>query len=109
MKFLLYLFISIFVSIFFYSLSIFFSITTREVVEESSFECGLNVSLSIRVPFSFQFFLVAILFLVFDVEVSLILPFSIETWMVWRSNGIFIIFFILVVGLRYEWKSGKIN
>jgi len=44
----------------------------------SPFECGMGLNISGDFPFSFQFFVIAVLFLIFDVEISLLMPFSIE-------------------------------
>nr|AKN01356.1 NADH dehydrogenase subunit 3 [Ptilomera tigrina] len=64
---------------------------------------------SARMPFSIQFFMIAIIFLIFDVEIIIILPTikvmqmtQMSTWFITTST--FII--ILIIGLYHEWKNG---
>lgn len=78
----------------------------------SPFECGFNPFSSSRIPFSIRFFLIAIIFLIFDVEIALILPIiitlnfsNIKIWIF--TNLIFIV--ILLVGLYHEWNQGALN
>nr|YP_010310354.1 NADH dehydrogenase subunit 3 [Paramarcius puncticeps]UMY75889.1 NADH dehydrogenase subunit 3 [Paramarcius puncticeps] len=78
----------------------------------SPFECGFDPKASARSPFSLQFFLISILFLIFDVEIVLILPLLISmkmsnilTWTIMMT--LFII--ILLIGLYYEWKNGMLE
>nr|QPK42054.1 NADH dehydrogenase subunit 3 [Falconius longicornis] len=78
----------------------------------SPFECGFNPQTKARLPFSIQFFMISILFLIFDIEIALILPLipimkisEIMSW--WVSSATFIT--ILLVGLFYEWKQGALK
>nr|YP_010310380.1 NADH dehydrogenase subunit 3 [Camptopus lateralis]UMY75915.1 NADH dehydrogenase subunit 3 [Camptopus lateralis] len=78
----------------------------------SPFECGFDPKSSARTPFSLQFFLIAILFLIFDIEIAIILPMiitlktsNIMSWML--TMMIFIM--ILIIGLYYEWKNGMLD
>nr|QGZ10095.1 NADH dehydrogenase subunit 3 [Phalantus geniculatus] len=86
------------------------SIFDREKM--SPFECGFDPKSSSRMPFSIQFFLIAILFLIFDVEVAIILPMIITlnksnmvTWMI--TTTIFIM--ILILGLYHEWNNSMLE
>nr|UGS80432.1 NADH dehydrogenase subunit 3 [Lachesilla sp. Lasp7Q] len=86
------------------------SITDREKL--SPFECGFDQKSSSRLPFSLRFFLIAIIFLIFDVEITLLLPTIVNlnfcvpsTWAV--INFLFII--ILIVGILHEWNQGAIE
>uniref|UniRef100_UPI0031F3BE8D NADH dehydrogenase subunit 3 n=1 Tax=Pyrgodera armata TaxID=1964324 RepID=UPI0031F3BE8D len=86
------------------------SITDRE--KSSPFECGFDPKSPARMPFSLQFFLIAVIFLIFDVEIALILPIVIilktSNIMMWTtSTTIFIL--ILLIGLYYEWKQGALK
>nr|APX39538.1 NADH dehydrogenase subunit 3 [Chrysolina haemoptera] len=80
--------------------------------KSSPFECGFDPMSSSRLPFSLQFFLIAIIFLIFDVEITLLLPMIIS--MSWNNiinySMVFIIFLlILLLGLYHEWNQGALN
>nr|ARH54578.1 NADH dehydrogenase subunit 3 [Platystomos albinus] len=78
----------------------------------SPFECGFDPKSSSRLPFSLQFFLIAMIFLIFDVELTLLLPFIL---LMKISNLLYLsfilIFFltILILGTLHEWNQGALN
>ena len=77
-----------------------------------SFECGFDSLISSRVPFSIQFFFLAVLFLIFDVEIVLLIPIPLVLFISrWENSIIFCFFFliILLLGLFHEWKEGSLN
>nr|YP_010713124.1 NADH dehydrogenase subunit 3 [Rhodesiella elegantula]WDA93990.1 NADH dehydrogenase subunit 3 [Rhodesiella elegantula] len=86
------------------------SITDRE--KNSPFECGFDPKSSSRLPFSLHFFLITIIFLIFDVEIALILPMILiinySNMMVWTMTSITFIL-ILLIGLYHEWNQGMLN
>nr|YP_010836021.1 NADH dehydrogenase subunit 3 [Oedipoda caerulescens]WGC89951.1 NADH dehydrogenase subunit 3 [Oedipoda caerulescens]WIW75296.1 NADH dehydrogenase subunit 3 [Oedipoda caerulescens] len=86
------------------------SINDRE--KSSPFECGFDPKSSARMPFSLQFFLIAVIFLIFDVEIAMILPivFIMKTsnMMMWMISSMFFIT-LLLSGLYYEWKQGALK
>nr|AVN67586.1 NADH dehydrogenase subunit 3 [Blaptica dubia] len=80
--------------------------------KSSPFECGFDPKSSARMPFSLRFFLIAVIFLIFDVEIALLLPMTI----IIMSSSIFSWFiismsflFILLIGLYHEWIQGSLN
>nr|ANS57408.1 NADH dehydrogenase subunit 3 [Rattus tanezumi] len=72
------------------------------------YECGFDPTSSARLPFSMKFFLVAITFLLFDLEIALLLPLP---WAIQTTNittmaaTAFILVTILALGLSYEWTQ----
>ena len=86
-----------------------FLITTKAPNREklTSYECGFDPFGSFGQPFSIKFFLVAILFLIFDVEVVLLLPWSILPIVNYQIVVLFLV--ILTLGLIYEWLRGGLE
>nr|YP_010491961.1 NADH dehydrogenase subunit 3 [Eucrate crenata]UWM93443.1 NADH dehydrogenase subunit 3 [Eucrate crenata]WAK85105.1 NADH dehydrogenase subunit 3 [Eucrate crenata] len=80
--------------------------------KNSPYECGFDPSGSARLPFSLRFFLIAVIFLIFDVEITLLLPIAsiftivnIFSWLI--TSSLFL--FILLLGLYYEWDQGALE
>nr|YP_009255579.1 NADH dehydrogenase subunit 3 [Datnioides undecimradiatus]YP_010700810.1 NADH dehydrogenase subunit 3 [Datnioides pulcher]UEN68327.1 NADH dehydrogenase subunit 3 [Datnioides polota]WCI20686.1 NADH dehydrogenase subunit 3 [Datnioides microlepis]AND95955.1 NADH dehydrogenase subunit 3 [Datnioides undecimradiatus]WCI20699.1 NADH dehydrogenase subunit 3 [Datnioides pulcher] len=78
----------------------------------SPYECGFDPLGSARLPFSIRFFLVAILFLLFDLEIALLLPLpwgdqlsSPMLTFCWAS----VVLILLTTGLIYEWLQGGLE
>nr|YP_003434097.1 NADH dehydrogenase subunit 3 [Clinocottus analis]ACO49629.1 NADH dehydrogenase subunit 3 [Clinocottus analis] len=78
----------------------------------SPYECGFDPVGSARLPFSLRFFLVAILFLLFDLEIALLLPLPWGdqlaiplTTFLWASG----VLALLTLGLIYEWLQGGLE
>nr|ACB47268.1 NADH dehydrogenase subunit 3 [Drosophila aldrichi]ACB47276.1 NADH dehydrogenase subunit 3 [Drosophila wheeleri]ACB47269.1 NADH dehydrogenase subunit 3 [Drosophila aldrichi]ACB47270.1 NADH dehydrogenase subunit 3 [Drosophila aldrichi]ACB47272.1 NADH dehydrogenase subunit 3 [Drosophila aldrichi] len=80
--------------------------------KSSPFECGFDPKSSSRLPFSLRFFLITIIFLIFDVEIALILPmiiiFKFSNLFIWTMTSIIFIL-ILLIGLYHEWNQGMLN
>nr|YP_009355527.1 NADH dehydrogenase subunit 3 [Plesiops nakaharae]BAX03832.1 NADH dehydrogenase subunit 3 [Plesiops nakaharae]BBU25885.1 NADH dehydrogenase subunit 3 [Plesiops nakaharae] len=85
---------------------------TPDYEKLSPYECGFDPLGTARLPFSLRFFLVAILFLLFDLEIALLLPLP---WgdqlptptmtFSWASS----ILVLLTLGLIYEWIQGGLE
>nr|YP_010564734.1 NADH dehydrogenase subunit 3 [Volucella rufimargina]UZA61137.1 NADH dehydrogenase subunit 3 [Volucella rufimargina] len=80
--------------------------------KNSPFECGFDPMSSSRLPFSLKFFLITIIFLIFDVEIALILPMimiiNYSNLLMWSMTSIIFIL-ILLLGLYHEWNQGMLN
>nr|ALO71187.1 NADH deshydrogenase subunit 3 [Tasgius compressus] len=80
--------------------------------KSSPFECGFDPMSSGRLPFSIQFFLIAVIFLIFDVEITLLIPLILTLKISNLLNYMTITFFflfILLLGLYHEWNQGALN
>ena len=87
-----------------------------KIVEDSEkrspFECGFDPKGSARIPFSMRFFLLAVVFLIFDVEIRLILPLPLSFDLGLISSSAIsgaAFFLILILGLFHEWKEGSLD
>nr|BAJ08080.1 NADH dehydrogenase subunit 3 [Calumma parsonii] len=78
----------------------------------SPYECGFDPLGNARLPFSLQFFLIAIFFLIFDLEIALLLPLP---WAINTTTPItttlwtLTIIILLTLGLIYEWTQGALD
>lgn len=80
--------------------------------KSSPFECGFDPKNTARISFSLRFFLLAVIFLIFDIEIIFFFPIP---FIILRSIRILIIFFgvltllILIFGLFHEWNEGSLD
>ena len=77
----------------------------------SAYECGFNALDDARMKFDVRFYLVAILFIIFDLEVSFLFPWAV----VFRQIGLYgfwsmmVFLAVLTIGFIYEWKKGALE
>nr|YP_009750088.1 NADH dehydrogenase subunit 3 [Eudarcia gwangneungensis]QIJ46447.1 NADH dehydrogenase subunit 3 [Eudarcia gwangneungensis] len=78
----------------------------------SPFECGFDPKSSARIPFSLHFFLITVIFLIFDVEIALIFPmistFKFTNLIFWTFTSM-IFLTILLLGIYHEWNQNMLN
>lgn len=88
-------------------------ITTHrpDAEKNSPYECGFEPFENARIPFDVRFYLVAILFIIFDLETAFLFPWAVVIrkigWFGFISMCIFLS--LLVVGFIYEWKKGALE
>jgi len=77
----------------------------------SPYECGFEPFDDARMPFDVRYYLVAILFIIFDLETAFLVPWAVIFrkigWYGMAAMGIFL--GILVIGFIYEWKKGALE
>nr|QOD97874.1 NADH dehydrogenase subunit 3 [Podilymbus podiceps] len=103
---------SLMLSIILTSLNFWLSQTNPDSEKLSPYECGFDPLGSARLPFSIRFFLVAILFLLFDLEIALLLPLPWATQLqspITTLAWTFAIITLLTLGLLYEWTQGGLE
>nr|WNV61875.1 NADH dehydrogenase subunit 3 [Nidirana daunchina] len=108
----LFFFIASLLSIILATISFWIPLINPDTEKLSPYECGFDPLGSARLPYSMRFFLVAILFLLFDLEIALLLPtpWAIQlpdplTTVIWVS----IIIILLTLGFVYEWLQGGLE
>lgn len=80
--------------------------------KKSPFECGYDPKRFARLPFSLHFYLLAVIFLIFDVEITIIIPMPLILLTIKYYNWIILVttfILILVWGAIHEWKEGALN
>nr|YP_009316495.1 NADH dehydrogenase subunit 3 [Gymnocypris potanini]AOV83539.1 NADH dehydrogenase subunit 3 [Gymnocypris potanini] len=85
---------------------------TPDAEKLSPYECGFDPLGSARLPFSLRFFLVAILFLLFDLEIALLLPLPWGDQLDDPTETFFwvtAVLILLTLGLIYEWAQGGLE
>jgi NADH-quinone oxidoreductase subunit A len=77
----------------------------------SAYECGFEPFEDTRVRFDVRYYLVAILFIIFDLEIAFLFPWAVSLGRIGgyglAAMGVFL--FILVIGFAYEWKKGALE
>jgi len=113
---LLVLTVAVLFSALFLGLSYWLGPSKRDPLKESPYECGIPARSTIQIRFFVRFFMVALLFLLFDLEAVFLYPWVLtyQTFLAAGAGtyalgvaGIFLV--VLVVGLVYEWRKGGLE
>lgn len=79
--------------------------------KDAPYECGFDAFENARMKFDVRYYLVAILFIIFDLEIVFLFPWSVAMdtigWNGFYAMGFFLL--LLVVGFIYEWKKGALE
>lgn len=92
-------------------LSYFFAFQNLNKEKISPYECGFEPFEDARQPFQIRFFLIAILFIIFDLEISFLFPWSLGLNLINNIGFISMLFFLIILtsGLIYEWMKGGLE
>ena len=108
---MLFLFIAFGLSFGFILLNFVFSPKNPDPEKLSAYECGFEPFEDSRMEFDVRFYLVAILFIIFDLEIAFLFPWAVVLDHIglegYLAMAIFIL--ILLVGFIYEWKKGALE
>ncbi len=111
----LFLMISFGLSVFLIALSFLRSKRKGYAEKLSPYECGFDTfdapPTNARAPFDARFYLVAILFIIFDLEIAFLFPFAVSLPSIGLFGFLSMMFFlfVLTVGFIYEWKKGALD
>ena len=108
---IIFLFIALLISIGFILINYISSPNNPDVEKLSAYECGFDAFDDSRMEFDVRFYLVAILFIIFDLEIAFLFPWAITL----GEIGVFgfwsmmIFLAVLTIGFIYEWKKGALE
>ena len=108
---IIFLFIAIFLSIGFVLANFLAAPSNPDPEKLSAYECGFEAFDDSRMEFDVRFYLVAILFIIFDLEVAFLFPWAISFGEIgfFGYLSMMIFLFVLTVGFVYEWKKGALE
>ena len=108
---IIFLFVSLVLSLAFIVLNYLLSPKNPDPEKLSAYECGFEAFGDSRMEFDVRFYLVAILFIIFDLEIAFLFPWAISLGEIGALGfwSMMIFLFVLTVGFVYEWKKGALD
>jgi len=108
---ILFLIIALGLSVAFIVINFILSPKKPDPEKLSAYECGFEPFNDSRMEFDVRFYLVAILFIIFDLEIAFLFPWAISLGSIGLLGfcSMMIFLFILTVGFIYEWKKGALD
>ncbi len=108
---IIFLFVALGLSAGFIVLNFLFSPKNPDPEKLSAYECGFEAFGDSRMEFDVRFYLVAILFIIFDLEIAFLFPWAISLGNIGVLGfwSMMIFLFVLAIGFVYEWKKGALD
>ena len=108
---IIFLFISLLLSIGFIVINYIASPSNPDPEKLSAYECGFEAFDNARIEFDVRFYLVAILFIIFDLEIAFLFPWAISLGGIGALGfwSMMIFLGVLTIGFIYEWKKGALE
>ena len=107
--------VAAFIGVLFIALPLLLAPKNPDAEKLSAYECGFNAFDDARMKFDVRFYLVSILFIIFDLEVAFLFPWAVSMFDLSRAGMIFAFWsgftflVVLAVGFLYEWKKGALE
>ena len=108
---IIFLFIALLISMGFILINFISSPSNPDPEKLSAYECGFDAFDDSRMEFDVRFYLVAILFIIFDLEIAFLFPWAISLGKigVFGFWSMMIFLAVLTIGFIYEWKKGALE
>ena len=108
---IIFIFVALGLSIGFIVLNFILSPSNPDPEKLSAYECGFEAFSDSRMEFDVRFYLVAILFIIFDLEIAFLFPWAISLGSIGSLGfwSMMMFLFILTIGFIYEWKIGALD
>jgi len=108
---IIFLFVALGLSVGFIVLNFLFSPKNPDPEKLSAYECGFEAFGDSRMEFDVRFYLVAILFIIFDLEIAFLFPWAVSLGKIGSLGfwSMMIFLFVLTIGFIYEWKKGALD
>jgi|TARA_B100001105_G_scaffold51969_1_gene39260 NADH-quinone oxidoreductase subunit A len=108
---LIFLSVALVLGLLMLSIGFLFGRGTKSKAKLSPYECGFDPFEDARIPFDVRYYLVAILFIIFDLEIAFLFPWAVSLNKIGIAGiiamGIFLL--VLVIGFIYEWNKGALE
>ena len=108
---LIFLSVALVLGLLMLSIGFLFGKGTKSKAKLSPYECGFDPFEDARIPFDVRYYLVAILFIIFDLEIAFLFPWAVSLNKIDIAGiiamGVFLI--VLVIGFIYEWNKGALE
>ena len=108
---LIFLSVALVLGLLMLSIGFLFGKGTKSKAKLSPYECGFDPFEDARIPFDVRYYLVAILFIIFDLEIAFLFPWAVSLNEIGITGiiamGIFLL--VLVIGFIYEWNKGALE
>ena len=108
---LIFLFIALILRVGFIVVNFLASPNNPDPEKLSAYECGFEAFEDSRLQFDVRFYLVAILFIIFDLEIAFLFPWAISLGSIGLTGywSMMIFLSVLTIGFIYEWKKGALE
>ena len=107
--------VAAFIGVLFIALPLLLAPKNPDAEKLSAYECGFNAFDDARMKFDVRFYLVSILFIIFDLEVAFLFPWAVSMFdlshagMVFAFWSMMVFLGVLTIGFIYEWKKGALE